>query len=148
MFHILNIVILISQYRHYKGTVFFNFPGKFIFDHFSAEIEWVSENCVFFSAFWKWVSEWSANFYGKKKRSFQIFLGKENLQNLKLFFCLFFYFWPVFGEIIFFCEWMACKLFLFLKEKKQILRKWELVSGELFRGKKYATFNYNSGQFY
>ena len=58
-----------------KGTVFLYFPGKVRFLPFFRNIEWVSENCVFFSGAdffstpWKRVSEWGSNFSWRNFRS-------------------------------------------------------------------------------
>ena len=73
-------------YTQAKVSYFFISLEKFIFDHFSAKIEWVSENgvffssAVFFSALWKWVSEWSVNFFQEKKKQQQQQKNKTRVQ--------------------------------------------------------------------
>ena len=112
--------------RHLSAKVsyFFISQEKFIFDHFSAKIEWVSENgvfffrcCFFFSALWKWVSEWSVNFSRKKKNNLKkkTFLEKKKTTQKceKPFFLRFLTYFDLFlGTSTFLASEWACKLFL------------------------------------
>ena len=147
-----------------KVSYFFISLEKFIFDHFSAKIEWVSENGVFFSSavfFFRplKMSEWvkCKLFPGKKKQQQQKKWEKKTPPKCeKLLILPFLTIFDLFlGTSKILGEWVACKLFLgkknncffFLKQEKKnkVLRIWVSEWEVNFSGeKKYDTFGSGS----
>ena len=106
----------------------------------------------FFSALWKWVSEWSVNFFRKKKitNRFQNFLGKNKkhphfLKNTFFwpfwtFFCGNLLLWRVSGLQTFPRKKKKTKVIFFFprleKKKQNSSKSSEWVSDKLFQGNK------------